>query len=81
MVLDACQSQLFAKLEEKLKKGRSDLIVQALYVLSSIASGDKKHKKLIMEDRSLNHCILLLKETLVSNIKVGVLILIRNLIF
>ena len=51
------------KLEKNLNKGEQPVIVQTLYVLSCLASGNQKHKKIALEDRFFNKALQLLKST------------------
>ena len=55
--------------------------MQTLYVLSCIANGNQKHKKIALEDKFFSKALQLLKSTEHSNVKIGVLNLIINLTF
>ncbi len=70
---------LFEKLERNLVIGQQQVLVQSLYVLSCIASGSQKHKKITLEDRFFNRALQHLKSTEFGNVKIAVLNLIINL--
>mmetsp|Transcript_21737 Transcript_21737/g.16049 ORF Transcript_21737/g.16049 Transcript_21737/m.16049 type:complete len:268 (+) Transcript_21737:176-979(+) len=72
---------LIKKLEEKLNSDIPAIQVHVVYVLSSIASGSQKHKKLVLEDRFFMRSIALLKSTEMPNIRIACLNLIMNLAF
>ena len=67
------------KIEEKLKSPYASIQTQTIYVLSSIASGSQKHKKLMMEDRFFNKAFEILEVTEHNPCKIAVLNFIINL--
>jgi hypothetical protein len=60
LVLTESGPELLNKLERKLHSRNETLLVNTLYVLSSIASGNVKHKKIVLEDRFLHYALELL---------------------
>jgi len=69
------------KIEKTLASKHESLVVHTLYVLSSIASGSQKHKKIVLEDRFFGEAIKLIKSSESSQIRIAVLNLILNLVF
>lgn len=72
---------LLEKIEKTLASKHESLVVHTLYVLSSIASGNQKHKKIVLEDRFFGEAIKLIKSSESSQIRIAVLNLILNLVF
>jgi hypothetical protein len=68
-------------IEKKLASKHESLVVHTLYVLSSIASGSQKHKKIVLEDRFFGEAFKLIKSSESSQIRIAVLNLILNLVF
>ncbi len=68
-------------LEGLLHSQEESLIDNTLYVLSCIASGTSKHKKIVLEDRYLLRALDLLKTTDLSSIKIAAINLMLNLVF
>lgn len=67
------------KLEENLSSPITEIVIQTLYILSSIASGAAKHKKQIVEDRYFNKALEILKSSQSAPARIAVLNLIINL--
>ena len=44
-----CKEKLLKKLEEKLEFQNNDIILQSLYILCNISTGNEQHKNLIFE--------------------------------
>lgn len=61
LVLTESGPELLEKLANILKNGSESLVVHTLYVLSSIASGNQKQKKIVMEDRFLGRALEMLR--------------------
>jgi hypothetical protein len=87
-VLTDAGPRLLDKLELFLKSGGGTkeqqdqkLVVQALWVLCNIASGNQKHKKIVLEDRFLLRALELLKTSDNKKIKIVVANLVINLAF
>eukprot|EP00347_Sterkiella_histriomuscorum_P015675 403356120 len=72
---------LINQIELNLDSKQPTIVTQTLYVLSSIANGNQKQRKLIFEDRFFNRCLQLLKSTDNSSIKIGVVNYIINLAY
>jgi hypothetical protein len=48
-VFNNCKVKLLKKLEEKLNSTNSDVILQSLYVICNIATGNEKHKSVVID--------------------------------
>ncbi|CDW81757.1 armadillo repeat-containing protein [Stylonychia lemnae] len=80
-VLSDGGDEFLAKLETKLDDKNQAIVLHSLYILSSIASGNQKQKKIAMDERFFNRCLQILKSTDSSQIKIGVLNYITSLAF
>lgn len=78
-VLSEGGEPFLAKIEQKLQSNIPSIVTQTIYVLSSIASGNLKHKKQMMQDRFFLKALEILKSTDQSSCKISVLNLIINL--
>jgi hypothetical protein len=80
-VLDQTGPEFLSILEELLQSREESLIINTLYVLSCIASGNSKHKKIVLEDRYMQRANELLKTTCLPSIKIAAINLMLNLVF
>ena len=80
-VLDNSGPRFLEIIENLLKSSEESLIDNTLYVLSCIASGNSKHKKIVLEDRYLLRAFELLKTTESSSIKIAAINLMLNLVY
>jgi hypothetical protein len=80
-VLDKSGPEFLDIIEETLSSQEESLVVNTIYVLSCIASGNSKQKKIVLEDRYLLKAIELLKSAVLSSVKTAVLNLLLNLVF
>lgn len=80
-VINDCGEKLLSKLEAFLAHKDLKLVVQALWILCNIASGNQKHKKIVLEDRFILKALELLNSLDNKKIKIVVANLIINLAF
>ena len=80
-VLDEAGDKLLHCLELNLDSSNRAIVLQTLYVLSNIANGNAKYRKIAFEDRYFTRALQLLKSTESKQIRIGVLNYIINLAF
>lgn len=80
-VLDQSGPEFLSILEELLQSREESIIINTLYVLSCIASGNSKHKKIVLDDRYMQRAIELFKTTSLPSIKIAAINLMLNLVF
>ncbi len=53
-VLTNCKSKLLSKLEDKINSSNEEILIHALYVIVNIASGNDKHKLIVINNYGKN---------------------------
>ena len=80
-MLDQTGPEFLTILEDLLQSREESIIINTLYVLSCIARGNSKHKKIVLDDRYIQRAIDLLKTTCLPSIKIAAVNLMLNLVF